>query len=73
MKEYIPHVVPAMYFAAAVLFIVLKASGAVSLPWLWALSPLWVPIAISLLLLTAAILYGIIYELILLRQRNGKE
>ena len=38
------------------LFIGLKLTGYITWSWIWVLSPLWVPISITLLLLSAVIL-----------------
>ena len=38
------------------LFIGLKLTGYITWSWIWILSPLWVPISITLLLLSAIIL-----------------
>lgn len=37
----------------AVLFIGLKLGGVIAWSWLWVLSPLWIPLAIVLLILLA--------------------
>jgi hypothetical protein len=42
--------------ALAILFIGLKLGGVISWSWLWVLSPLWIPLAIGLVLL---LLFGI--------------
>ena len=34
--------------ALAILFIGLKLGGVIAWPWLWVLSPLWIPLAIGL-------------------------
>ena len=38
------------------LFIGLKLTGYITWSWIWVLSPLWIPISITLLLLSAVIL-----------------
>ena len=38
------------------LFIGLKLTGYITWSWLWVLAPLWIPISIALLLLSAVIL-----------------
>ena len=38
------------------LFIGLKLTGYITWSWIWVLAPLWIPISISLLLLSAVIL-----------------
>ena len=38
------------------LFIGLKLTGYITWSWVWVLSPLWIPISIALLLLSAVIL-----------------
>ena len=38
----------------AIVFIVLKLTGVISWSWLWVLSPIWIPIALALTLLTFA-------------------
>lgn len=43
-----------------VAFIVLKLTGVITWSWVWVLAPLWVPLAIGLLLLAvAAVLYAV--------------
>lgn len=38
-----------------VLFVGLKLTGYVAWPWLWVVSPLWIPFALSLVLLIIAL------------------
>ena len=40
----------------ALLFIGLKLTGYITWSWIWVLAPLWIPISITLLLLSAVIL-----------------
>lgn len=40
----------------ALLFIGLKLTGYITWSWIWVLAPLWIPISIALLLLSAIIL-----------------
>lgn len=35
----------------AIVFITLKLTGNIDWPWVWVLSPIWIPIAIALFLL----------------------
>lgn len=43
-----------------ILFIGLKLTGNITWPWVWVLSPLWIPVSLLLALaLIAAILYAI--------------
>lgn len=34
------------FFAMAIIFIVLKLAHVISWPWVWVLSPLWIPIGL---------------------------
>ena len=43
----------------AIVFIVLKLTGVISWSWLWVLAPIWIPIAIVLLVLLALLLKSI--------------
>lgn len=44
-----------------ILFVALKLTGYIDWPWLWVLSPLWIPIVILLVIaLVAAIVYLIL-------------
>lgn len=43
-----------------IVFIVLKLVGKISWSWLWVLSPLWLPVAIVLLILLCILVGGII-------------
>ena len=42
----------------AVALILLKVTGLTSIPWIWVLAPWWIPITITLGILTAASLSG---------------
>ena len=42
----------------AVALILLKVAGRTSIPWIWVLAPWWIPITITLGILTAASLTG---------------
>ena len=42
----------------AVALILLKVAGLTSIPWIWVLAPWWIPITITLGILTAASLTG---------------
>ena len=42
----------------AVALILLKVTGLTSIPWIWVLAPWWIPITITLGILTAAALTG---------------
>lgn len=39
-----------------IVFIVLKLIGVIGWPWLWVLSPLWIPVAVSILFIGIALL-----------------
>lgn len=41
-----------------ILFIALKLLGKISWSWVWVLSPLWIPIAISIILIIIAFIFG---------------
>jgi len=47
-----------------VLFVGLKLTGHINWPWLWVLSPFWIPIAILLAILVVAGLFLLIAYLI---------
>ena len=42
----------------AIALILLKVTGLTSIPWIWVLAPWWIPITITLGILTAASLTG---------------
>lgn len=46
-----------------VLFVGLKLTGYISWPWIWVLSPFWIPVAI---VITVLFLIGLVYVLTLL-------
>jgi hypothetical protein len=46
----------------AIIFIILKLAGAIALPWIWVLSPLWAPVVIFLHFLVIGLIALIIYE-----------
>ena len=48
----------------AIAFIVLKLTKVISWSWLWVLSPLWVPVALSVVILIFYIIFKVIPELI---------
>lgn len=39
-------------------FIVLKLTGVIKWSWLWVLSPIWIPIALCIILFVVAIIAG---------------
>ena len=41
-----------------ILFIALKLLGKISWSWAWVLSPLWIPVAISIILIIIAFIFG---------------
>ena len=41
-----------------ILFIALKLLDKISWSWVWVLSPLWIPIAISIILIIIAFIFG---------------
>ena len=41
-----------------VAFIILKLCNVITWSWLWVLSPLWIPIAFSLIIIGLAMLWG---------------
>ena len=41
-----------------ILFIALKLLGKISWSWIWVLSPLWIPVAISIILIIIAFIFG---------------
>ncbi|GIM88848.1 hypothetical protein [Paractinoplanes toevensis] len=40
----------------AIVFIVLKLTGAIAWPWVWVLAPIWISFALGLLALAAVVL-----------------
>jgi len=48
----------------AIAFIVLKLTKVISWSWLWVLSPLWMPVALGIVLLIIYLVYQIIKEVI---------
>lgn len=48
-------------------FIVLKLTGVISWSWWWVLAPVWLPIALVLLLLAVSLVY------MKIKMRNGNE
>lgn len=40
----------------AVLFTALKLTGHINWPWIWVLSPIWIPIALAIVILAATFL-----------------
>jgi hypothetical protein len=45
-------------------FITLKLCGVIQWPWIWVLSPAWIPLAIVLLVLALAFLFAFVATLI---------
>lgn len=41
-----------------ILFIALKLLGKISWSWIWVLSPLWIPVAIALIILIITLIIG---------------
>lgn len=41
----------------AIVFIVLKLVGLIDWSWIWVLSPIWIPIAIVLIILLIAVIF----------------
>lgn len=48
-------------------FIVLKLTGVISWSWWWVLAPVWLPIALGLLILAVSLVY------MKIKMRNGNE
>jgi hypothetical protein len=44
--------------ALAVLFIALKLTGVIAWPWVWVLSPIWIPVLLALIVILAAVIFG---------------
>ena len=44
------------------LFIILKIFGAINWPWIWVLSPLWIPIAFGISFILGIILLVILFD-----------
>ena len=42
------------------LFIGLKLTGYIAWSWIWVLAPLWIPVCISLLILSAVVILGVL-------------
>lgn len=52
-----------------VLFVGLKLTGHISWPWLWVLSPFWIPLAIAAVaLMVALIFWGLVMFAVFLRK-----
>jgi hypothetical protein len=51
----------------AILFIALKLTGYINWPWLWVLSPIWIPLCIVLGILAIA---GIVFLIVYLRKQR---
>ena len=49
---------PNFFELLALLFIGLRVAKVISWPWLWVLSPLWVPLSISILIACVLVLLG---------------
>ena len=49
MKKFFDYLYYLLWAAVSIAFILLKAFGAVTYSWIWALAPLWVPIVIVLI------------------------
>jgi hypothetical protein len=45
-----------------IVFIVLKLTHYIDWSWMWILSPIWIPLAITLLILAGIFIYAIIEE-----------
>ena len=48
--------------ALALIFIVLKLMGYIDWSWLWVLSPIWIPLALSLIVIIFAFFKGVYKE-----------
>ena len=42
----------------AIVFITLKLCGVIDWSWLWVLGPLWIPLAVALILVTGVLLFA---------------
>ena len=51
----------------ALVFIVLKLTGHIGWSWLWVLSPLWIPAALTIVILFVALLIMVVNEV---KRRN---
>ena len=43
-----------------ILFIGLKLTGHITWSWIWVLAPLWIPVCISLLILSVVVILGVL-------------
>ena len=48
----------------AIVFITLKLLGKITWPWLWVLSPLWIPLAIFVAIVLIVFIVGLIATLV---------
>lgn len=44
----------------AIVFITLRLLGQISWPWVWVLSPIWIPVAVAVVILLAVVVAGLI-------------
>ena len=44
----------------AVVFITLRLLGQISWPWVWVLSPIWIPVAVAVVILLAVVVAGLL-------------
>jgi uncharacterized protein (DUF983 family) len=49
---------------STILFVGLKLAGVITWPWVWILSPLWLPTAVVAVLILLAFIGGFLYSLV---------
>lgn len=53
-----------LFTVAAIVFITLKLAGVIQWPWLWVLSPIWMPVAFAFALFSIFISIALLVRLI---------
>lgn len=56
----------------AVLLVVLKVTGVIHISWLWAFSPLWLPLAFMLLMLAVFVMLTLTIAVLQVNKSKGK-
>lgn len=53
---------PGFFTLLALLFIGLKLTGVIAWSWVWVLAPIWIPLALVLVIFLGALLFYLIFD-----------
>ena len=57
---------------AVIAIIVLKIVDVIKIPWLWLLSPIWIPFGLGIIIMISLTIYCLVQEYIYKRRKNNE-